>query len=428
VDNFSKADELAKLANLRDQGLISQRDFTRQKRALLGGSQYRSSLIALSVVAAVVVAVLAVGVTQSNVPKKPVTVQLSSATSPSNSAAAWARSMIGSPLGTNGHYYWFGCLAFAVNAYQIGASYPIRSQVTVAIGSNTYPSQVWGHFSGGGQVGHDMSPPVGALVFWNSKGGTVDSHVAVSIGGGVVVSTNVQQNVPGANGIHTETMAQFAQNSWNLYDGWWLPDPSKPSAPAPTSPPTAAAPAPSAPAPTPTAPTVTGTSSAPAGTGSVAGTGPVAGATGTQAGGSISNPAPAQPPSSSSAPQSSGSSSTPPIVTTTTVANTPASVQAPPPPPALTWTEYAGGPAHTWTNYTNAGGNEGSTIPPNQPIQIACKLPGFTVQDGNTWWYRIAQSPWNNAYYVSADAFYNNGATSGSLHGTPFVDPAVANC
>jgi hypothetical protein len=26
------------------------------------------------------------------------------------------------------------------------------------------------------------------------------------------------------------------------------------------------------------------------------------------------------------------------------------------------------------------------------------------------------------------NAFYNNGATSGSLHGTPFVDPAVPNC
>jgi hypothetical protein len=28
----------------------------------------------------------------------------------------------------------------------------------------------------------------------------------------------------------------------------------------------------------------------------------------------------------------------------------------------------------------------------------------------------------------SADAFYNDGATSGSLHGTPWVDPAVAHC
>lgn len=46
----------------------------------------------------------------------------------------------------------------------------------------------------------------------------------------------------------------------------------------------------------------------------------------------------------------------------------------------------------------------------------------------NTWWYRIASSPWNSSYYVSADAFYNNGRTSGSLSGTPFVDPAVRGC
>jgi hypothetical protein len=64
----------------------------------------------------------------------------------------------------------------------------------------------------------------------------------------------------------------------------------------------------------------------------------------------------------------------------------------------------------------------------NQTVQIACKLPGFRVADGNTWWYRIASSPWNGQFYVSADAFYNNGQTSGSLHGTPFVDNAVASC
>lgn len=43
-------------------------------------------------------------------------------------------------------------------------------------------------------------------------------------------------------------------------------------------------------------------------------------------------------------------------------------------------------------------------------------------------WYRIASSPWSNQLYVSADAFYNNGQTYGSLIGTPFVDPSVANC
>ena len=103
----------------------------------------------------------------------------------------------------------------------------------------------------------------------------------------------------------------------------------------------------------------------------------------------------------------------------------------PPPPvavPAPTYAETTGGAANTWTNYTNAGGSQGPTIPGFTTVQIACKTGGFRVADGNTWWYRIASSPWNNQYFVSADAFYNNGATSGSLHGTPYVDPAVPDC
>ena len=75
-----------------------------------------------------------------------------------------------------------------------------------------------------------------------------------------------------------------------------------------------------------------------------------------------------------------------------------------------------------------AAGRSSPTIASNQTVQIACKVQGFRVADGNTWWYRIAQAPWSNQYYVSADAFYNNGQTSGSLHGTPFVDPAVRDC
>lgn len=101
---------------------------------------------------------------------------------------------------------------------------------------------------------------------------------------------------------------------------------------------------------------------------------------------------------------------------------------APPPPAPQTWAETAGGVAHTWTNYTNAGGTQGPSIAGGQTVAIACKLQGFRVADGNTWWYRIASSPWSDNFYVSADAFYNNGATSGPLKGTPFVDPAVANC
>jgi hypothetical protein len=87
-----------------------------------------------------------------------------------------------------------------------------------------------------------------------------------------------------------------------------------------------------------------------------------------------------------------------------------------------------GGVTHTWTNYSNAGGNQGPSIPTGSTVQVACKISGFRVEDGDTWWYRIASSPWNSAYYASADAFYNNGQTTGSLKGTPFVDAAVADC
>lgn len=97
-------------------------------------------------------------------------------------------------------------------------------------------------------------------------------------------------------------------------------------------------------------------------------------------------------------------------------------------PPAPTWSETTGGVANTWTNYTNAGGTQGPSIGSNQTVQIACKVTGFRVANGNTWWYRISSHPWNDQFYVSADAFYNNGATSGSLVGTPFVDPNVPNC
>ena len=99
--------------------------------------------------------------------------------------------------------------------------------------------------------------------------------------------------------------------------------------------------------------------------------------------------------------------------------------QTPPPPNHL---ETTGGVTHTWTNYSNAGGTQGPSIPSNATVEISCALTGFRVEDGNTWWYRIASSPWSNAFYASADAFYNNGQTSGSLKGTPFVDPAVPGC
>jgi surface antigen len=108
--------------------------------------------------------------------------------------------------------------------------------------------------------------------------------------------------------------------------------------------------------------------------------------------------------------------------------SSPSPPAASPPAPPATHAETTGGVTHTWTNYTNAGGTQGPSIPSNTTVQIACALTGFRVADGNTWWYRIASGPWNGTYYASADAFYNNGQTSGSLIGTPFVDPSVPGC
>jgi hypothetical protein len=90
--------------------------------------------------------------------------------------------------------------------------------------------------------------------------------------------------------------------------------------------------------------------------------------------------------------------------------------------------ETTGGVTHTWTNYANAGGSEGPTTAGQVTVSVSCRLVGFNFADGNTWWYRISSAPWSDQYYASADAFYNNGSTSGSLRGTPFVDLSVPEC
>jgi hypothetical protein len=108
---------------------------------------------------------------------------------------------------------------------------------------------------------------------------------------------------------------------------------------------------------------------------------------------------------------------------TTSTSTTTSSTTLPP-----TYNETVGGVTHTWTDYSDAGGTEGPSISTGQTVQVACVVTGFRVSDGDTYWYRIASAPWSDVYYASADAFYNNGQTSGSLIGTPFVDPAVPGC
>jgi hypothetical protein len=121
----------------------------------------------------------------------------------------------------------------------------------------------------------------------------------------------------------------------------------------------------------------------------------------------------------------SGGALTP--TTTPTVPTTPTTPSTTPSVPT-TFKETTGGVAHTWSDYTTAGGTPGPVLAGQQTVDVVCKVAGFRVQDGNTWWYRLLSGPGETVFYVSADAFYNNGATSGSLIGTPFVDPAVGPC
>jgi len=87
---------------------------------------------------------------------------------------------------------------------------------------------------------------------------------------------------------------------------------------------------------------------------------------------------------------------------------------------STTYAETTGGQTHSWSNYTNAGGTAGPVYPGQTALAIDCvEQNGFRVADGNTNWYHITGS----GVSASADAFYNNGSTSGSLSGTPYVDP-----
>ncbi|MFI5959765.1 hypothetical protein [Cryptosporangium sp. NPDC051539] len=108
--------------------------------------------------------------------------------------------------------------------------------------------------------------------------------------------------------------------------------------------------------------------------------------------------------------------------------NPPPANPAPVNPAPQARTETVGGPTHTWSDYASGGGTEGPLISAFQSVQISCWVPGLAVANGNTNWYRIASPGWNNTFYASADAFYNNGATSGTLKGTPWLDPAVPHC
>jgi cell wall-associated NlpC family hydrolase len=131
-------------------------------------------------------------------------------TAAEKAAVAWARPKADSHE-TN---YNLRCLAFVFDAYEKTGT-PLRPKVNYAIGENTYPVDVWGKFNSG--TTGQGTPPYGALVFWKAANGDrTSSHVALSLGGGNLIST--YDGV--AHYTHYETLGQHPAA---LYLGWWLP-------------------------------------------------------------------------------------------------------------------------------------------------------------------------------------------------------------
>jgi surface antigen len=108
----------------------------------------------------------------------------------------------------------------------------------------------------------------------------------------------------------------------------------------------------------------------------------------------------------------------------------------PPPPPAVTttpaapqtWAEQEGHyGVNTFTNPVNASGM-GTKIASGQTVQVSCRIYAPQIQSVNPdgWWYRVASSPWNDAYYSPANTFMNGDPWDGPY--THPTDMAVRVC
>lgn len=104
---------------------------------------------------------------------------------------------------------------------------------------------------------------------------------------------------------------------------------------------------------------------------------------------------------------------------------------APPlvPPAPVTYSEQEtpNHPVNTFQNPHNAAG-EGTPIESGMWVQVTCKVYDPTIISVNPdgYWYRIASSPWSNAYYSPANTFMNGDPYGGPYtHNTDF---SVPNC
>ncbi|GAA0597778.1 hypothetical protein HPO96_20800 [Kribbella sandramycini] len=80
----------------------------------------------------------------------------------------------------------------------------------------------WRHMVETGQARRgDRSPPVGALLFWDTGG--VFGHVAVYIGGGQIVSNDIGDSVAGEGGVYQVPFERIESQWGSRYLGWSPP-------------------------------------------------------------------------------------------------------------------------------------------------------------------------------------------------------------
>jgi hypothetical protein len=133
--------------------------------------------------------------------------------------------------------------------------------------------------------------------------------------------------------------------------------------------------------------------------------------------------APGAPQGGSSAP--GGSPTGPSSTATPSPSPSPTPPSSPPAPSNHAEQETPNHPVNTFTNYHNASGM-GPAIAAGQWVEVSCRVYDPTIGSVNPdgWWYRIAGSPWNNAYYSPANTFMNGDPYGGPYtHNTDFSVP-----
>lgn len=132
-------------------------------------------------------------------------------------AAAWAIAQVSKVIDVN------NCLGFVDQAYENTSKQNLASWAN----DNTTAVDAWNHAGKTKQHGSSdprwKTPPRGAWVFWGSRPGSSDGHVALSLGNGWLVST-YEGTTPGT-AVHFLTISH--RNSWssavaNSYLGWTL--------------------------------------------------------------------------------------------------------------------------------------------------------------------------------------------------------------